>query len=91
MPPNPKQQNCKQQWVIALHVENGRGEFRRLIISMESKLVARSRRRNVNSRVQDEPSLSFLSCLLCGGGEETRDKHETPSDQGMQTNGRSPV
>lgn len=82
MPPNPKQQKYKRQWATALHIENGCGEFRRLIISVESKLEARSRSQNVNSRVQDEPSPFFLT----GGGEETRDKHETrPTKECKQT------
>ena len=82
MPPNPKQQKYKRQWATTLHIENGRGEFRRLIISVESKLEARSRSQNVNSRVQDEPSPFFLT----GGGEETRDKHETrPTKECKQT------
>lgn len=54
------------------------------MICEESKLDTRPRMQKVNSRVQDEP-------FTVVGNVEARDKHEGPSNSGMQTNGRSPV
>lgn len=59
-----------------------------LIVSTKIELDARSRSQNVNSRVQDEPppSFFFFLSLVRGGGEETRDKHETrPTKECKQT------
>lgn len=54
------------------------------MICEESKLDTRPRMQKVNLRVQDEP-------FTVVGNVEARDKHEGPSNSGMQTNGRSPV